>query len=318
MRIHEPTPSLADWPSYLYLTAFVLNTAVLVVGGGVFGWDAGWRIAWLLPSVVIQGFFFMGVLELMHQSVHYNFVTHRGVNEAIGSVAAALIGINLVAYRFFHLEHHRHTCDEDDPEGILYAQSPATRWMALGSPIEHTYVALQINHLARRYVPQRKQFEWRRARVVLALTLSLLGVAAYLAPVQFLVAYLLPLCVFAWMDFFFSQAEHYGADIRPRGASVDVRAVSWDVVIPAPLSYLMLNRNLHTVHHVWPRTRWFETPQRVALIREAGDGGVITFTGFMRKWLQGGPRLWRKPDLQDDSSFRQSPTLSEAAEHSQG
>ncbi len=92
MRIHEPTPSLADWPSYLYLTAFVLNTAVLVVGGGVFGWDAGWRIAWLLPSVVIQGFFFMGVLELMHQSVHYNFVTHRGVNEAIGSVAAALIG----------------------------------------------------------------------------------------------------------------------------------------------------------------------------------------------------------------------------------
>lgn len=289
-------PSTKNWPSYLYLSLLILNSLVLAYGSTLTQWSNLWLLA---PLIIVQGLFFMGLLELLHQAVHHNFITHRTINEIIGTIAAALIGINLVAYRYFHLAHHRHTCDEKDPEGLLYAQSPSTRWMALGSPIEHAYVALQINRLASRYVPVRKRAEWNRARVVLFSVLAIVSVLAFLAPVQFVAIYFLPVCLFAWIDFFFSQAEHYDAPVRPLKTKPDaedinkIRKVSFDIVLPTALSHLMLNRNLHAVHHIWPRTRWFEAPVKAAELQNLADGRTLSFGAFLKLWFKGGPRQWR-------------------------
>jgi len=286
----EQVPSTKNWPSYLYLGLFLVNSVVLAGGSAMLEWSSLWV---LLPFMVIQGLFFMGMLELLHQAVHYNFVTNRRANDIIGSMCAALVGINLVAYRYFHLTHHRHTCDEEDPEGILYAQSPATRLMVLACPVEHAFVALQINRLASRYVPERKRAQWFRSRCVLALVLALIVGLAFWAPMTFVAAYFLPLCVFSWVDFFFSQAEHYDAKVRPVSESADVGKVSYDIVIPTLLSHLMLNRNLHAVHHVWPRTRWFEAPQRAAELKELQGDRSLSFVEFFTLWMQGGPRQWQ-------------------------
>lgn len=281
-----PDFSQANWPSYLYVALFVLNTVAIVLLadqwlGGVF--------------VLVQGFFMVGMLELTHQAVHRRFVVGSRFNEIFGSVAAGLIGFNLVAYRHFHLEHHRHTCDEADPEGLLYADSPHTRWFWLGAPIAHAVVAWQINRLARRYVPFSKRQAWLQANAVLALILVGLLVWAALSPLTFALAYLLPACLFAWIDFLFSQAEHYGAPIRATDASVNVASVTLDVRLPLLLSHLMLNRNLHRVHHVWPRTRWFEAPAFLALLDTTQPGRVVSCLQFGSRWLAQGPRLWHNP-----------------------
>ena len=280
----HPHPSQSDWPSYLYLSLFVLNSVALMT----------LQNPWLLmPLAAVQGVFFMGLLELNHQAVHRAFVTHRSVNEVVGTLAAALVGLNMVAYRYFHLEHHQHTCDTEDPEGHLYADSPRTRLFFFVAPIAHLWVAFGINKLASRYVPQAKRPEWQRAQLALLMVLFGLMCWAVLAPKGFIFAYLLPLCLFAWFDFLFSQAEHYEAGIRDVAERIDVSSVSYDVRVPLWLSHLMLNRNLHRVHHIWPRTRWFEAPQRLLELDRLQPQRVLSLPDFCVRWVKGGPRLWK-------------------------
>lgn len=281
---HIPSPSWSDLPSLVYLGLFMLNTSLILL--------SPWPLLTAL-LVVVQGFFFVGLLEMTHQCVHHAFIARsRNLNESVGLIAAALIGINMVTYRYFHLHHHRHTCDQEDPEGHLYADSPRTRWFFLVAPIAHLYVATGINRLADQYVPARKKGEWQRARGVLISVMLGLGLLCAWNPVFFLQAYLLPLCLFAWFDFLFSQAEHYGADIADADSARNVASVSYDVVVPHWLSHLMLNRNLHRVHHVWPRTRWFEAPARLQELDAMQPGRVLSFFRFSQRWFAEGPRLW--------------------------
>jgi len=283
--IEEPSPSKSNWQSYLYILLFVMNSLLIVVCDDK---------PFVYFFVVLQGMFFVGLLELTHQSVHRNFVTNRRVNEFIGMFAASLVGFNLVGYRHFHLEHHRHTCDDDDPEGLLYIHSPSTRWSLLTAPIAHLWVAFNINSLARRFVPVSKYSEWRRNRLYLVVMLGGAGLFAFADISLFLKVYLVPLCLFAYMDSFFSQAEHYDALVRKTSEKVDVASVTYDIQVPLLLSHLMLNRNLHRVHHVWPRTRWFEAPARIEALNKGETGRVMTLPEFIVKWFKQGPRLWVK------------------------
>ncbi|HVK98900.1 MAG TPA: fatty acid desaturase, partial [Dongiaceae bacterium] len=285
--LKEPAPSKRDAPSYLYVSGFVANSVAITVC--VLSGNVGWSV----PLMVIQGFFFMGLLELLHQAVHRNFVTGRTGNEILGTLAGALIGYNMVTYRYFHLVHHRHTCDQADPEGLLYAHSPHTRWSALGAPIAQAWVAFSINQLADRYVTAERRREWQRCRWIVLLVMAALASLAIAFPSVFIAVYLVPFCLFAWMDFFFSQAEHYGAPIRSEGERVDVATVSYDIRIPVWLSHLMLNRNLHRVHHVWPRTRWFDAPARLSQLDEQRPGRVRSLPIFLTEWMRAGPRLWQ-------------------------
>lgn len=285
--IEEPSPSTSNWQSYLYIMLFVMNSVMIVFGEGS-------SFVYLL--VLLQGMFFVGLLELTHQSVHRNFVTNRTVNEVIGTFAASLVGFNLIAYRYFHLEHHRHTCDDDDPEGVLYIHSPTTRWSLLSAPVAHVWVAFSINGLAKRFVPKVKSPELLKHKCVLMVVLGGICVLAFMNFALFLNLYLLPLCLFAYLDSFFSQAEHYDASVRKASERIDVATVTYDVQVPLILSHLMLNRNLHRVHHVWPRTRWFDAPSRVDSLNVRNEGRVWTFPAFVVHWFKSGPRLWIKSD----------------------
>lgn len=282
---HIPTPSASDAPSLLYLFLFIANTLLIV--------SNPWPALNVL-FIVLQGFFFVGLLEMTHQCVHHAFLaSSKRLNEAVGLCAASLIGINMVTYRHFHLEHHRHTCDTADPEGHLYADSPRGRWFIVGAPIAHLYVALGINGLAKAYVPAHKRAEWWRARLVMGSIFLALAIWCVQSPVSFVCAYLIPLCLFAWFDFLFSQAEHYGAPVRDTQERCNVASVSYDVKVPLWLSHLMLNRNLHRVHHVWPRTRWFESPARLRELNDLQPGRVLSFREFGTRWWANGPRLWQ-------------------------
>ncbi len=283
--IEEPSPSKSNWQSYLYILLFAMNCSLIVVFNSQ---------PFVYLFVVLQGLFFVGLLELTHQSVHRNFVTNRRVNEFIGMFAASFVGFNLVGYRHFHLEHHRHTCDDDDPEGLLYIHSPSTRWSLLTAPIAHLWVAFSINNLAKRFVPVSKIAEWRRNRLYLVVMLGVGGLFVFADLSLFLKVYVVPLCLFAYMDSFFSQAEHYDALVRKTSEKVDVASVTFDIQVPLLLSHLMLNRNLHRVHHVWPRTRWFEAPARIEILNKGETERVMTLFEFVLKWFKQGPRLWVK------------------------
>ena len=80
-------------------------------------WLGGWHWLWMIPV--------MGVLQYRvvisgHEAVHYTLVYPRRLNELLGVVGQALVGVNFTAYRLQHLDHHRVRTRAEDPDGHIY------------------------------------------------------------------------------------------------------------------------------------------------------------------------------------------------------
>ena len=80
-------------------------------------WLGGWHWLWMIPL--------MGVLQYRvvisgHEAVHHTLAHPRPVNEVLGVVGQALVGVNFTAYRLQHLDHHRVRTRAEDPDGHIY------------------------------------------------------------------------------------------------------------------------------------------------------------------------------------------------------
>ena len=270
----------ADLPSVLFLLGVAANTALIASIE-----HPGLRVL----LVVLQALLLMGCQEAKHQCVHRNFLSSRRANDLVGTLCAALVGVNFVAYRSYHFRHHQAPCTDDDPEGRLYALSWRTRWIWLLAPLEVPWVAFHINRVAWPMVPAR-QHTVRGAAAACGLAFAvLLGMLAWRFPQVVLWAYAIPLLLFSWIDFPQTQAEHYGAAVLPSGCRHDPSAVTNDLVLPAGLGWLTLHGSLHRVHHRHPGLRWFEAPSR---LREDASAAPIPYAAFVRRWWAEGPRRW--------------------------
>ncbi|MGF6851257.1 fatty acid desaturase family protein [Paraburkholderia sp. CI3] len=271
---------LVDLPSGLFLLGVAANTALIACTAH----------EWLRALLALpQALLLAGCQEAKHLCVHGSFLTRRRANDLVGTVCAALFGVNFVAYRYFHFQHHRFTCTEADPEGRLYALSWRTRWVWLLAPVEVPWVAFHINRTAWSLVPAVRRPARRAALGGMLAIASLLGLCAWRAPQAVLWAYAIPLALHSWFDFLLTQAEHHGVAVLPSSCRRDPGAVTHDVVLPFGLGWLNLHRSLHRVHHRYPSLRWFEAPAR---LRDDPTASPISYGTFVRDWLAAGPRLW--------------------------
>ncbi len=55
-----------------------------------------------------------------HEAVHRTLAWPGWLNEALGIVGQALVGVNFASYRVQHLDHHRAVTLGDDPDGHIY------------------------------------------------------------------------------------------------------------------------------------------------------------------------------------------------------
>lgn len=267
-----------DLSSLLFLLALAANTACIATTGSV-----ALRLVLLLPQALLL----LGCQEAKHLAVHGRFLSDRRLNDAVGTVCAALFGMNFEAFRHFHLRHHRAVCTEHDPEGALYAMSWRTRAIWLLAPFELPWVAYHLQRLAWPMVPPG-----RRPALVsgAAVQLAMAGLVAALAwrhPLAVLWALALPLALACWIDFPLTQGEHYGVAVLPASHRRDAGELANDIVLPLGLGWLTLHRSLHRVHHRQPGRPWVEAP------RSLRAGPVpMSYAGFVRRWWAGGPRLW--------------------------
>ena len=84
---------------------------------------------WLAPvSIVLIGGRQLGLAILMHDASHGVLTRTRWLNEFLGQYLCAYpVGAELVAYRNYHLKHHRSTQQPDDPDLELSRHFPITR-----------------------------------------------------------------------------------------------------------------------------------------------------------------------------------------------
>jgi len=69
-----------------------------------------------------------GLSILAHDTAHGVMFQNRKLNEFVGKyLLAAPYGGDMIAYRHYHLKHHRHTQSENDPDLPLSAKFPTTK-----------------------------------------------------------------------------------------------------------------------------------------------------------------------------------------------
>lgn len=82
----------------------------------------------LAIGIVVVGARQLGLAILMHDAAHGVLTNNKALNEALGQWFLAWPVISdLTNYRTYHLQHHRHTQQPNDPDLVLSAPFPITR-----------------------------------------------------------------------------------------------------------------------------------------------------------------------------------------------
>ncbi len=95
---------------------------------------------WLIP---LMGWVQYYIVISGHEAVHRTLCPSKKLNEGIGVLGQATIGVNFTAYRLQHMDHHRTATYETDPDAHIYIgvmkQAPGWRrflWLTMGTFIE--------------------------------------------------------------------------------------------------------------------------------------------------------------------------------------
>ncbi len=81
-----------------------------------------------LLAIVLIGSRQLGLAILMHEGAHNALFKNRKINDFVGEwMCGRPILAELVAYRHYHLTHHRFTQTDKDPDLVLSSKFPTTR-----------------------------------------------------------------------------------------------------------------------------------------------------------------------------------------------
>ena len=107
---------------WLVAHAWIVSIALV----GLAAWS-GHPLAWLLAIVFVGGRQ-LGLAILMHDAAHGALHPTRKVNNFLGQwLTGAAVGSDLIAYRAYHLQHHKYTQQPEDPDLSLSKPFPTTR-----------------------------------------------------------------------------------------------------------------------------------------------------------------------------------------------
>ncbi|PZQ22175.1 MAG: fatty acid desaturase [Sphingopyxis macrogoltabida] len=119
MAITRPSSWRGIW---LIAHAWIVSIGVIAL--------AAWTqspLAWLL-AVILVGGRQLGLAILMHDAAHGALHPNRRINNFLGQwLSGAAVGSDLIAYRTYHLQHHKFTQQPEDPDLSLSKPFPTTR-----------------------------------------------------------------------------------------------------------------------------------------------------------------------------------------------
>jgi fatty acid desaturase len=254
------------------------------------------RWGWLLLPVALAT---NGFWALHHEAIHGGFHSDRRVNQFAGRFMAVLLGSSFAVLRFGHLMHHRYNRnpidrpDTFDPAhqsrfaaraGFLFNLVCGLYLVEVAVPI----VCLLPRPLIRRIVDRVYRGEHpalraihqgalrlfldprrlRQIRIDALLAVGLIAVAAWLYGDHWpmLAAFLLARGVLISV---FDNVYHFGTPIDRPDYARNLR-------LPAPVRLLVLNMNLHRVHHRRPALPWWALPGELRATDDGFDAGLFT------------------------------------------
>lgn len=252
-----------------------------------------WGLA-LAPVALLTNSFW----ALHHEAIHGGFNDNRRVNVLAGRIMAILLGSSFHVLRFGHLTHHRYNRNPvDRPDvydsarttkakarpqflanllfGLYLAEvlAPLVTWLPrplIKRILDWVYAGEDVSLQAIRATSYRLFLEPRHLRVIRTdalLAAMLMGLSAiafgryWLILAAFLAARAMLISVL-------DNVYHYGTPIdRPDFAR--------NLSLPVPLQLLLLNMNLHRVHHRRPAMPWWALPAELRASKDSVDAPLF-------------------------------------------
>ncbi|MFA4928443.1 MAG: fatty acid desaturase [Patulibacter sp.] len=243
----EPVPAVAVPTLTLLVVALIgwIGATVLYVAAGLPWW----------ATVVVNAVTGYLLFTVAHDAAHSSASNRRGLNNAMGRVAAPFFALHAAfpVWRFIHMQHHRFTNhdDGDDPDHYTM-RGPAWqrpfRWVT----IDYHYVLFYLRHFRSRPRPERIEGG-------LFLTLGVLVPVALIATgnvMTWLVVLFVPSrLAIIWLAYAFDYLPHHGLHHRPNEDRMKttrnrIGGERW-------VSPLMLYQNYHLVHHLHPTVPFY-------------------------------------------------------------
>ncbi len=118
----------------------------------------------IILAILIVGSRQHGMAILMHDAAHGVLFKTKALNEFVGKwLLGAPYGGDMVAYRHYHLKHHRHTQQAEDPDLPLSAKFPVTQsslWRKFFRDLTgQTFLRLRLANLRNIKAPGTEAFQ---------------------------------------------------------------------------------------------------------------------------------------------------------------
>lgn len=227
---------------------------------------------WVLPAMLLHGWFLVALFAPVHESVHFTAFKSRRLNIVIGWIASVPTLINSTFYRLFHYAHHRYCQDKArDPE--LAGPLPRTLWEYLlrisGWGYYRSRVALYGGVLRGEwasfpYIPARERDGVRRSvTAMLVLAGGVFVGWSLLDPWGPWLYWLIPVALAQPILRVMLLSEHTGCSEDDNGLT------NTRTTLVGPLVHLVhWNMPYHAEHHLYPSIPFHKLPETHAMIRD--------------------------------------------------
>ncbi len=106
----------------LVIVAVAAATTLFVKAGGS---DWQWSSLWVfVPAILIIATQQQALFVLAHEAAHYRLFRNRRVNDTVGRLLAAAVGLSMCSYRVVHRLHRNHLYGDQDPDIALHGGYP--------------------------------------------------------------------------------------------------------------------------------------------------------------------------------------------------
>jgi fatty acid desaturase len=250
----------------------IAGQIALVVGAGT-----AWNNSWIAFGLLFAAFLYVSLLGwlLIHEAIHAKLCRSRGLNDRLGRVLSVLFGCPFHILKIGHMTHHKYNRGTIDTTELVPHE---TRRFMLWAFAYYARI-LGLLYVSEVLAPLLF-FVWRAAkRGLVALTrldilkgvldlftrpiVNAIRIDAALCAIVFAAAIwinigaLVPLLLLfagrAVMVSYYDNAYHYGTDPVDVGAAMNLS-------VPRAVAPLILNHNLHRVHHRHPLASWAMLP----------------------------------------------------------
>lgn len=240
------TPPKVAWPT----VALLAVSLVILAGSYVAGFTRAvplW-VAALVNVVVMYNLF-----SVIHDSIHRSVSRNQALNDWCGRLASQAMspGSNTGVFRWGHIQHHRFTSGEGDPDNWLHGGRTWTlplRWAVID--LYYLINAIRSDqNVARKHLP----YAYAGGAVLLTLVGTLVAMGYGLEVVMlWLVPTRVNSILLGFTFFWLPHVPHkYTAEEDPYRATTMRLGADW-LMTP-----LLQFQNYHLIHHLYPRTPFY-------------------------------------------------------------